>query len=287
MSRRHNHVRLSRGMILGLVAMAAACSQQASNPSSPNAAKLGSGGLPMMAVRQISSEPGGGVQGSAAGDVKSGPGDLEIFNVRLDRQTPSGTSIVRQYANPGREYVINAGETIELWAEYRGANNPRFKANWGDGTDDFINCGSCLMKHTYTRSGRFTVTVTLDDRVSTTVTRTFVLYTVVEAPPGALVGSFRVNEGPDWQTNPLVVNCVEACAQIFGGSASSYQCSTIPGSINRLAFLDGWGDEQYCDNPTADTFKLGGPGYDCGSTSCSFSAYVSDHGCSKVNYCFR
>jgi hypothetical protein len=275
-------------MIMGLVAMAAACGQQASSPSDRHLAKSGSGTPLAVVARHSAADPVGFVQGSASGDVKSGPGDLEIFNVRMDRQTISGASILRQYANPGGEYAIKEGETIELWAEYRGANNPRLLVNWGDGQSDFINCGSCLMKHTYSQAGRFTVKVTLDDRVATTVTRTFVLYTSEDSSfRGVLAGSFVVMDGADWTTNPLVVNCVEQCAILFGGSFADYQCSTTLASINRRAFVDGWGDSQYCTNPATDTFKLGGPGYDCGSTGCSYSAYVSDHGCSGVNYCFR
>ncbi len=281
-------IRLSRTVAIGWMLAAAACAQQPSGPSHPGQAKSGAG-LTTAVARHIEAGPGGVVQGSAAGDVKSGPGDLEIFNVRMDRQTPSGNSIVRQYANPGGEYAIKAGETIELWAEYKGANNPRFIANWGDGTSDFINCGSCLMKHAYPQDGRFAVKVTLDDRVATTVTRTFVLYTVTDSSfLGILAGSFRVQDGPNWTTNPAVMNCVETCAQLFGGSATSYQCSTNSGSINRQAFVSGWGDGQYCTSPASETFKLGGPGYNCGSTGCAYSAYVTDWCTSgETNYCFR
>ena len=57
------------------------------------------------------SGPNGIAGASAVGDVKTGPGDLEIFNVRLDRQDPrTGASILRQYANPGGVYRTEFGE---------------------------------------------------------------------------------------------------------------------------------------------------------------------------------
>ena len=107
-----------------------------------------------------------------------GSGSLDLDRLRIDRQFPAGVSVVRQYALPGQTYRIEVGETIELWAEYSGANNPRLIIDWGAGEPggpDFIGCGSCLLTHRYTNPGRYTVVVKLDDRVSTTVTRTFFL----------------------------------------------------------------------------------------------------------------
>lgn len=124
---------------------------------------------------------GSGVTSHADGDVKAGSGALDLVRLRMDRQTSSGESILRQYALPGQTYPMAPGETIELWAEYSGVNNPRFFVNWGEGDTDFVNCGSCLMKHTYARPGVYTVVVKLDDRVSTTVTRTFVLNAFLES----------------------------------------------------------------------------------------------------------
>ena len=119
----------------------------------------------------------------ADGDVKTGSGPITIESVRMDRQTPSGASVLRQYANPGQEYRMVPGETIELWMEWvRGGNNapsnPRFLVDWGEGEIDrfdFTPCGSCLLKHKYPQAGRYAVKVTLDDRAGTTVTRTFYL----------------------------------------------------------------------------------------------------------------
>ncbi len=98
-----------------------------------------------------------------------------------------------------------------------------------------------------------------------------------------LVGSFKVSDGPPWGENPPTYTCLEACALIFGGSASSYQCSTAVGNINNQAWLDGWG--MAC-HVAAEDYKKNNP-YDCGSGGCSESAYVMDHGCSQTNYCWK
>ena len=122
----------------------------------------------------VASPDSGRVGASAAGDVKVGAGALEIERLRLDRQNSSGASVVRFYAEPNQTYAISAGETIELWAEYPGAvSNPRFRVDWGDGVVDITGCGSCKLTHRYGTVGNYIVRASLDDRVSTTVTRTF------------------------------------------------------------------------------------------------------------------
>jgi hypothetical protein len=110
-------------------------------------------------------------------DVKVGKGPLEIVRLRMDRQTPSGVSVLRQYADPGQTYVMNPGEKIELWAEYPAVvPNPRFKVEWGDGSEpEITGCGSCRLTHLYPNAGIYKVKASLDDRISTTVTRTFAL----------------------------------------------------------------------------------------------------------------
>jgi hypothetical protein len=127
---------------------------------------------------------GDGLAGvSALGDVKIGTGPLEIVRLRMDRQTSAGASVLRQYADPGQSYPMNPGETIELWAEYPAVVvSPRFKVEWGDGAVENIGCGSCLLKHAYPSPGVYTVKASLDDRVSTTVTRTFLLDSREPAP---------------------------------------------------------------------------------------------------------
>jgi hypothetical protein len=92
-------------------------------------------------------------------------------------------------------------------------------------------------------------------------------------------------DGPRWTDNPPCYSCIEACAYLFGGVAVDYSCSTSNVVINHQAYLDGWGDTRYCLAATADDYKLG-VNYNCGAGSCSFSAYVSDHACASVNYCW-
>ncbi len=111
-------------------------------------------------------------------DAIVGPGALTLERLRMDRQTPGGVSVLRQYACGGATYRISPGETIELWAEWSGAASPRIRIDWGAGepnSPDATSCGSCLLRHAYPTAGLYRVTVTLDDRVSTTVTRTFLL----------------------------------------------------------------------------------------------------------------
>ena len=113
--------------------------------------------------------------------------------------------------------------------------------------------------------------------------------TTATAVPPAPVGSYLVGDGPDSGTNPPTYNCVEACALLFGGSASSYSCSTIDSTINHQAFVDGWDDYQFCTTPVSETFKKNTT-YTCGKTACAYSAYVKDHinsGCEvSRNFCF-
>jgi len=99
------------------------------------------------------------------------------------------------------------------------------------------------------------------------------------APPAAgqaLRGSFEVDSGPPWFDSPPTYTCLEACALLFGGDASGYDCSTSAASIDNQAFVSGWGTDQYCITPVAEDFKVGDTVSDCGSVGCYYSAYVSD-----------
>ena len=104
-------------------------------------------------------------------------------------------------------------------------------------------------------------------------------------PPGALVGSYRISDGPAWGDDPPTYNCLEGCAVVFGGTADDYQCSTDGAVVDNQAYVDGWGDDTYCITPVAEDYKLG-ENYNCGGMGCSYSAYVSDHGCVSTNYCY-
>ncbi|WP_404333834.1 autotransporter-associated beta strand repeat-containing protein [Sphingomonas sp. MMS12-HWE2-04] len=103
----------------------------------------------------------------------------------------------------------------------------------------------------------------------------------------AYVGSWRVGAGPAWNTNPAVLTGQEAAAQIFGGTASEYEISSVS---NVLADIDfkAWGSGYGGFNtsaPVAQNYKndAGTPGY--GSPQ-DFSTYVSDWNGNKVNYAF-
>jgi hypothetical protein len=100
----------------------------------------------------------------------------------------------------------------------------------------------------------------------------------------APVGQYNVSAGPAWGTNPPTYTCQEACALLFGGVAASYQCSTVAGSINRMANTSIWGIGGCA--VVADTFKRN-VNYNCGSANCAQSAYVADNCNPGTNYCFR
>ena len=101
------------------------------------------------------------------------------------------------------------------------------------------------------------------------------------------VGSYLVGDGPAYDTNPPVATCLEACAQLFGGAAADYSCSTSATEVDHQAWLDGWGDPwSFCtDVPGPENFSAGTT-YDCGEAGCSYSAYVNDHTCMMTNYCW-
>jgi stigma-specific protein Stig1 len=104
--------------------------------------------------------------------------------------------------------------------------------------------------------------------------------------PPVLIGSYAVDSGPNWTTNPTTFTCKEACALLFGGSATSYACSTVNTNVNWAAFASTWGTPG-CQ-VVADTFKLN-TGYNCGTVGCSTSSYVQDN-CTlapKTNFCWR
>jgi len=112
--------------------------------------------------------------------------------------------------------------------------------------------------------------------------------TYVTARTAAHIGSYDVSDGPLWTTNPPVYSCRQGCVQVFGGSATDYQCSTQLTSIDHLAWASGWGDPTFCFATVSETFSQDqGGGYDCGYVGCSYSAYVADQCFNAVNHCWR
>ena len=107
------------------------------------------------------------------------------------------------------------------------------------------------------------------------------------------VGSYEVNDGPYWGSNPAVYSGVQAAALIFGGNANEYAISTNSsqnaGTVTNTAWYDGWGE--HSGMVFADTYRLdvNGDGYAYpGGGNTARSAYVSD-GLSDayVNYVWR
>ena len=107
------------------------------------------------------------------------------------------------------------------------------------------------------------------------------------------IGSFEVDDGPNWTTNPAVYSAREAAALIFGGSPTDYYIS-VDSSLNPLSItMTGWyttwgigGGQIYNQD-----FKLvTGSGYnDPGGTGTAISAYTKDNavGSDYTNYVWR
>ena len=132
--------------------------------------------------------------------------------------------------------------------------------------------------------------------------KALVLATVLATPMLAsaaqytFVGSWQVDQGPSWRTNPPVYSGQEAAALLFGGSFSDYAISidANPANVTRTAWYDGWGVHSgtIADNVFADNFHkdTGGAGYNSApGTGSAFSSYVSDglFGATYTNYAYR
>ncbi len=146
-----------------LLALAlASCSQ---GPTAPTSAKPAT----------ASAASDGVVNGSAAGDVKTGPVDMDMNLIRVSQTN----GVAAFYANLNGEYTVHPGRDTEIYVQIWTSNpvvqNPRLIVDWGDGERDNIGCGACRLSKRYNNEGRYRVTVTLDDRVSSFTTRSFTL----------------------------------------------------------------------------------------------------------------
>lgn len=108
------------------------------------------------------------------------------------------------------------------------------------------------------------------------------------------VGSWTVDQGPNWWDNPAVYSGQEAAALLFGGVASDYAISIDANSITHTAWYDGWGVHSgtVADNVFAENFHFdtGGSGYNSApGTGSAYSAYVHDgiYGAQFTNYAYR
>lgn len=200
-------------------------------------------------VIPAATSPGNGISGALGAECEGAPpdsivgtGPLTIERLRMDRQTTGSVSVLRQYACPGGTYRITPGETIELWAEWSGGTNPRIRIDWGSGepnSPDATSCGSCLLRHAYSATpGLYRVTVTLDDRVSTSVTRTFFLDARDPVPTATVSISCTPVSPPTLSrgaTFAPTVTCQGAIGVELGGNGtitgSGFNCSSIDGGI--------------------------------------------------------
>jgi hypothetical protein len=118
---------------------------------------------------------------------------------------------------------------------------------------------------------------------------------VVTAPASAttFVGSFQVDDGPYWGSNPTVYSAAEAAALLFGGTAADYDISTVSSDaaqINHMGWYTTWGiggGQMYNEDYKLD---LGNPGYnDPGGPGTAISAYTRDNAIGReyTNYVFR
>ncbi|MEZ4241337.1 MAG: hypothetical protein R3F59_35305 [Myxococcota bacterium] len=102
---------------------------------------------------------------------------------------------------------------------------------------------------------------------------------------GVLAGSYVVGEGQPWSAGAKPVSCLDACAAQFGGDAEDYWCSTDGDGVDHLAYVDGWGDDRLCTQPQPEDYAVG-DSTRCAGDGCYASAWVADHDCAAVNYCW-
>ena len=191
---------------------------------------------------------------SAAGDVKVGTGTLEFLNLRI--YGFKGDNGAGGFANPGETYGMTPGVEVKLSATYPPGSpaNPKFRVDWGDGAVDAGGCGACSATHTYARPGLYTVKASLDDRVSTMVTRTFTL----DARPAD-----GRNDAPAVGPHALCADILTTM-DVWGQTARGVDLRAWTDST--LHYIGCPGDgcspaDFYCtDNPSAQTLAFGNGG---------------------------
>ena len=118
------------------------------------------------------------------------------------------------------------------------------------------------------------------------------------------VGSWEVDQGPSWGSQPAAYSGQQAAALLFGGNASDYAISTVgssPSTINHeawysvlgyngpnnggIAFADSYLSSNSSQNP--GYYFSGNNAYRMGDSTEAASAYVSDNADSgNINYAF-
>lgn len=104
------------------------------------------------------------------------------------------------------------------------------------------------------------------------------------------VGQYSLGAGPLWSNNNTVpYTCQEACAIVYGGTPTDFECSTVANAVNNKAFVDCWGDTANCSGTgVSESYKKGAI-TNCGASDCYCSAYVNDHTgtCTSPNHCWK
>lgn len=114
-----------------------------------------------------------------------------------------------------------------------------------------------------------------------------------QADAATYIGSYQVDDGPNWTINPTVYSAAEAAALLFGGVASDYDISTIdsnPANINNMGWYSIWGVSGGTAYNEDYKLDLGGLGYNNpGGVNTAASAYVDDNaiGRAYTNFVFR
>jgi len=165
-----------------------------------------------------------------------------------------------------------------------------FSANLNDTGLDVDLAFVGLESYDYASGTAFTATFSEEGPASFTIIATdgcSIAMDTVTVEVGSAIpvytGSFRLAEAPSYSVVPPSYTCLEACALLFGGASSDYQCSTDSVSIDNMSVHSKYGISGCHVEP--EDYKLGVT-Y---SSSGHSSAYVADN-CtspgSDTNYCF-
>ncbi len=215
----------------------------------------------------------GSAQGSAAGDVKNGPIEIELVRVAQVDGVPAF------YAGAGGEYIVAPGREVEIYVQIWRSSPPvttvpRLDITWGINDKDNIHCGPCRLTKKYDREGKYNVTVSMDDRVGGVTTRSFVL-NVTEAEGGGTFtfsnnSMITVNDNVSATPYPSTINAsgvtgkiARATVTIAGYSHTFHEDMMIllvgPNG-QKVSLMDDVGGGSDANNATV-TFEDGAPGF--------------------------
>jgi hypothetical protein len=106
------------------------------------------------------------------------------------------------------------------------------------------------------------------------------------------IGSWQVDQGPDWGTVPPEYSGQSAAALLYGGNPSEYVISTVdnnPLNIDFMAWYSTWGGACGGSYPCGTRYDMGFTNAPYYETWGDVSAYVRDWaaGSQYTNYAFR